>query len=245
MEKKYACGYCKQSGITSYPKVQCNWCSPSGIFCGTGHDKCTRTALFTKKTSALSDKCLNECGTTNRRCNCLEGVSGVNPEISEPDIIDNKKKRVLEAITTLKQTIYSNIKGRYKDLFTKTTEEQYKEYFRKLSESALTKSEQVLLLDQISTEFVENNALNLFINVQNIISKNNQPVDNTKIKEIIRQTMKNVLPNIITSFNYGEDFLKMNYTNAYQTMYYAVSLYLYKFKWPIIYPCYTIYLNKE
>ena len=57
--------------------------------------------------------------------------------------------------------------------------------------------------------------------------------------------MKNVLPNIITSYNYGEDFLKMNYANAYQTMYYATSLYSYKNKWPIIYYCYQTYVSNE
>ena len=46
--------------------------------------------------------------------------------------------------------------------------------------------------------------------------------------------MKNVLPNIVTSYNYGEDFLKMNYANAYQTMYYSTSLQIYRWKFPII-----------
>ena len=166
----------------------------------------------------------------------------VNPEMSVSDTRKKKAQTVIDAIYTIKSTIYSNITD--KSLYTKTTEEQYKEYFRKLSESALTKSEQALLIDQLTTDFVENNALNLFINVQSIASNQKKTINNKEIKEIIHQTMKNVLPNIITSYNYGEDFLKMNYANAYQTMYYAISLYLYSFKWSIITQCYTVYINE-
>ena len=228
-----------------------NDCDTSVIGC-SGHHTCYTSVEFSSKTPvSLCFNVIKRCPTIKKgcssECRANEGCNNIfglyeQVEYSKFDTIKHKQQTVLNAITTLNPTIFSTINAN--ELFTKTTEEQYKEYFRKLSESALTKSEQVLLIDQLSTDFVENNALNLFMNVQNIISKNNQPVDNKKIKEIIRQTMKNVLPNIITSYNYGEDFLKMNYANAYQTMYYATSLYLYKFKWRIIRHSYTIYINE-
>ena len=208
---------------------------------GDGHQSCK-----TYKLKSCDSICL--CGQfcpsnrTKKSCDCQLN-NFLNPEISSIELIQNKKKTVLEGIDTLKPTIYSDIA--FVELFSKTTEEQYKEYFRKLSHSALSLSEQALLLDQMSTDFIDNNALNLFINVQNIASKNKKPVDNKKIKEVINQTMKNVLPNIITSYNYGDDFLKMNYANAYQTMYYATSLYSYENKWPIIRHCYEVYVSKE
>ena len=217
----------------------CRWCDAYSY---------TRKPIY--QTVTFSGNCKgNKCGTEHNKKNYVGPVEtctkngAINPEMSLDDTKRNKQKTVLEGIDTLKPTIYSDIAS--KELFSKTTEEQYKEYFRKLSHSALSLSEQALLLDQMSTDFIDNNALNLFINVQNIASKNKNPVDNKKIKEVINQTMKNVLPNIITSYNYGDDFLKMNYANAYQTMYYATSLYSYKNKWPIIYYCYQTYVSNE
>ena len=232
-----ACGPCHSTG-KSYPS--CKSTTPFGYIV-EGRKTCTRTVTFLNFTEHKI-YCSTQCGTKNRYCGLCKSLYA-GPEMSLDDTKRNKQKTVLEGIDTLKPTIYSDIA--FVELFSKTTEEQYKEYFRKLSHSALSLSEQALLLDQMSTDFIDNNALNLFINVQNIASKNKDPVDNKKIKEVINQTMKNVLPNIITSYNYGDDFLKMNYANAYQTMYYATSLYSYKNKWPIIYYCYQTYVSNE
>lgn len=187
------------------------------------------------------------CGTTKKligKCASIGCEQGnVNAEFSEDTIKHNKEETVLSGIKQLNNTIKLIINSG-KELFIPPTEEEYKEYFRKLSGSALSLSEQVLLFHQISSEFIENNALNIFINVQNMLSRNNVSVHNKEIKEAINETMKNVLPNIIIKYNYGQDFLEMNYANAYQTMYYATSLNLYRFKMTIIYQVFRSYINQ-
>lgn len=178
--------------------------------------------------------CNNYAKTNNCNNACPFLIIQTNVEMSGGTIAAAKNKITREAIETLKNTIYSDIKPKY--LFNNQTEEQYKEYFKKLSGSTLSLSEQKLLLEQIKDDFTRENALNLYMNAQNTISISfyGTLINRDKLKEIITKTIKNVVINIILSYNYTEIFLQFNYSSAYQSMYYATSLYLYKFKWAII-----------
>ena len=70
--------------------------------------------------------------------------------------------------------------------------EQYKVYFERLSGSALSLVQQKLLLEQIITEFTQDNALNLYMNLINIISKQNKPIDNALLKQIIQLLLSHI-----------------------------------------------------
>ena len=153
----------------------------------------------------------------------------VNCEMSDNDILRKKKQTTQEAIATLKEsTIYSNITKL--ELFQPTTPEQYKVFFERLSGSELSLAQQKLLLEQIITEFTQDNALNLYMNLINIISKQNKPIDNALLKQIIHEDIHTAITNIMLSYQYQEQFLKFNYSEAYQSFYYASSLYLYNNK---------------
>ena len=238
-------------GVTFYPRCTFTKTTCFGLYQCTGYEICNKANIYNKVTNISGQNCssagvvASQCGSSNTVCgkicnktqshklinlDCKNG--GANVEMSVISNFKQKKEIVLEGIDTIKNTINSNIIN--KELFVTTSHEQYKNYFQKLSGSALTTSQQKLLLEQISDDFIKNNALNLYMNVQNILSKDSVPIIREQIKEAINTTMKDVLPNIITSYNYGGDFLQMNYANAYQTMYYATSLQLYKFKWNII-----------
>ena len=222
---------CSCTGYSGYvQKCASGYCNQACDFHWYGTYKSPNTTQCDRKNP--------NCGTFDPKCYTCQLPGDIIADFSKQATISKKKITALEGINTIKSIIYSDITDI--ELFSKTTEEQYKDYFRKLSDSTLSLSEQTLLLDQINTEFIENNALNLFMNVRNILTTKPENVINSEnIKKFINQTMKNVLPNIITSYNYGEDFLKMNYSNAYQSMYYATSLYVFKFKWDITRECYV------
>ena len=140
-------------------------------------------------------------------------------------------KLVKEAIETLKEsTIWTDITK--EELFKEPTSEQYKIYFERLSRSALTLPQQKLLLEQITTDFTQENALNLFMNSQNYISRKPEIlIDRELLKEIIDKTINTVLINIMLSYQYRDSFLHFNYAGAFQSFYYATSLYLYLHKY--------------
>ena len=115
-------------------------------------------------------------------------------------------------------------------MFQPTTPEQYKVFFERLSGSELSLAQQKRLLEQIITEFTQDNALNLYMNLINIISKQNKPIDNALLKQIIHEDIHTAITNIMLSYQYQEQFLKFNYSEAYQSFYYASSLYLYNNK---------------
>ena len=168
----------------------------------------------------------SECRKYTNKC---PYAVAVNCEMSDNDILRKKIQTTQEAIATLKEsTIYSNITKL--ELFQPTTPEQYKVFFERLSGSELSLAQQKRLLEQIITEFTQDNALNLYMNLINIISKQNKPIDNALLKQIIHEDIHTAITNIMLSYQYQEQFLKFNYSEAYQSFYYASSLYLYNNK---------------
>ena len=212
-----------------------------------GYNSCTRCGVYSKQDKGPfgSKNCYgllcydtiikcNECKPTGTKSRNVEPciAAAVNVELSTIITVNKKIIRANEAIDTIKNTINSDIK--LSGLFPATTYDQYTQYFSKLSKSALSLSNQKLLLEQMTSEFVDENTLNLYGNIQYLLAADNQSYVREQIKEAIIKTMKTVLTNIITSYNYGEDFLQMNYASAYQTMYYSTSLQIAKWKWKII-----------
>lgn len=217
-----------QCGATPYLGAPCS--------CNAYYKKCGyKTQEYGKNLECTYEQAAgNICGTFTQQNDCKAGAINVEFSLKENKI--QKQKIADEAILTLKKnTIWSDITK--EDLFNVPTPEQYKQYFANLSGSALTLSQQKLLLDQITTDFTYENALNVFINSRNLICGriDNPLIINTELlKTIIKETMTNVVTNITLSYQYQQSFLKFNYAEAYQSMYYASSLYLYKYKWYII-----------
>ena len=122
------------------------------------------------------------------------------------------------------------------NLFKSPTAENLQNYFKSLENSKLSKSEQILLLEQITVDFVETNVLNIYSNVRNILNKRRKPIDKDALNKMIHDLVKNIVENIVLTSNYKEKFLNFNYANAFQSLYYFVSLVLYRCKNKIIAP---------
>lgn len=182
-----------------------------------------------------STNCGGNCTGTSNCGPCVLPIVAINPEISRNDIVLEKNKITFNAILKLKQTtIWSDFTEN--DFFKEPTQEQYTQYFQKLSGSALTLVQQKLLLEQITTDFTQENALNLFMNSRNSISRGTPTtIDSELLRKIIKETIHNVITNIMLSYQFQDSFLHFNYAGAYQSTYYASSLYLYKYKWDIIF----------
>lgn len=224
---------------------RCGYKTCLGINCSCGCDVNTWYPS-TNTIGGIPDGCAgNSCKHTTKNntcnsCNWCFGQCAVNPEMSRQQERNAKDKITQEAIAHLKETtIWSDINDI--ELFREPTSEQYKEYFERLSGSMLSLSQQKLILEQITTSFIQENALNLFSNVRFMIGTVNrsQDVTSEQVQNSIHKIMNLAVTNIMLSYQYTPSFLNFNYSQAYQSLYYAMSIYLYNKKMTIIRKCFS------
>ena len=210
-------------------------CTGPGVLCQrtcTGTYICTCPALYDANLFGTCDFASPRCNTANSQCGCVAVFQPayVNPEFSETKQVNDKNKTVEDGSASISKFItFDNT-----DIFTTPTAEDLQNYFKSLEQSKLTKTQQRLLLDQITADFIETNVLNLYPNVRNFVSRINKPIDKKEIHKQIDETVKTVVENIVLKSDYKEPFLQFNYSQSFQALFYHVSLKLYRFKWDII-----------
>ena len=221
--------------VTGNSRSACGGLCSIGKYC-----VCNNHYRTTSRTTSLFGKqyvnCISHCYSTNCRCVDIGNFIGpVNAEFSEDRQINDKNKTVEEGSASISKfiTFFDT------DIFTTPTAEDLQKYFNSLENSKLTKSQQRLLLEQITVGFIETNVLNTYPNVRNVLNKKNKSINKEAIHKQINETIKTVVENIVLKSDYKEPFLQFNYANAFQALFYHVSLKLYRYKWDIIRNVYT------
>lgn len=183
----------------------------------------------------------NSCGRTNCHCRGGGAIETINVEFTQAETFNNKNKTIDEALLKLSDCVTID-RNNANYIFTTPTKENLQKYFTSLEKSKLSKSQQILLLDQITVDFVETNVLNIYPNVRNLLKI--KKYDKEELQKQIHELIKNIVQNIILTSNYKETFLNFNYSQAFQVLYYFVSLLLYRLKSKIVHLVYFSIIDK-
>ncbi len=191
-----------------------------------------------------SAQCSNCPGDDYTQCNdpnCIrknqygiENLSLINPSLymnvafSNKQIAEQKKNLVLNGIESIKHIAYLDLSDETIYLDIRTMEEQIdkcKKLLKKFKSSQLSNKEKNNLYANIQSQFLSHNTLNLYLGVNVVIKKQGITQATSEIIEnTISKRLKTAIDTILLNATFSDECNNYNYTEAYNFLYYFVSL---------------------